>query len=784
MISCCWWVLLLTVLAGQVWATDYFFLSTSFSPPILLPDGTRVVELIVDYTGETVESESLSSSSSSSAASDGGDTNLVPVVVCVELFQQHGIAGPWSSISKPWTCFEPDDVPQVEDYDLAEVEGFDRSQSHKLQFFSAYYLDESNSSSSSSSSFSELSGEHSSSKSTSEGNSNSSDVAGVLLAVTVKAWGPVGISRPWVGLSVTLLAFMIPPLTGVNKLLSLAAGCFVLLMFMVGAGNAPTLQEVASYVDVGPLLVIFGMTIVMNAFTLSGFFEFLAARCYQASGGRVALFSTLVSLSTCIVSTIFPNGTAILLMAPVGLKLSTTLSIMPVPMLMAQAFFANIGGAATAIGDPPNIIIASRLNLTFVDFLAHMTPGIAICAAVTMVVLVWYYRVIWRGQNLLDVHVLVNQFPIRKPTLLWRAWAIIFLMLITFVTGSWYNIYPAWVALFGSSALLLITEPFRIDKYLHAVDWEGLLYLAVLFAFAGLVENLSLMRVIGQGVSDSLERGVSEEFLLTVVMVSLLWITGIVSGFIESYAVAVFALPIIRIIATKLSLDVSVLAWALSFGCCLGDNSTVMAAPTNVIIAGLAKQVGHRITFFDFVRSGAVVTVVTLTTATVYLLVRHAPVAIGITVGTIYGVVLFVMLVLFAAWVWSRARPRRSAWLFPQRDSGSGAAGVPSSSSSSSSSSSESSSSSDNEERRKSSDSADNTGEYRHGSAPSHIVTTGDSRRKSSDSDRPSHKHGSGRKHRHGHRHRSDDSGGDVEMTEYQGAGHHKKSREKRHRHH
>jgi Na+/H+ antiporter NhaD/arsenite permease-like protein len=328
----------------------------------------------------------------------------------------------------------------------------------------------------------------------------------------------------------------------------------------------------------------------------------------------------LLVLVTAVASALLDNVTTVLLIAPVTLLVCDRLAINPVPFLMAEVFASNIGGTATLVGDPPNIIIASRAGLSFNDFLVHMAPIVII----VLIVFVAMLRCLFHGSfgvdadRVADVMALDEREAIRDPRLLVKCGVVLVGVFTAFVAHSVLHIAPSMVALLGAGILILISRLQRSD-YLSSVEWETLLFFVGLFIMVG--------ALVKTGVIDQLARAATDltggNALLTVMLI--LGVSAPVSGIIDNIPYVATMTPIVAELAATMP-DLAqphVLWWALALGADFGGNLTAVGASANVVMLGIARRADNPISFWEFTRKGAVVTAMSIALSAVYLWMRY-----------------------------------------------------------------------------------------------------------------------------------------------------------------
>ncbi len=405
----------------------------------------------------------------------------------------------------------------------------------------------------------------------------------------------------------------------VNKtLVALAGAGIVVAAGVLGAEDVFYSHETG--IDWDVIFLLLGMMIIVSVLRLTGIFEYIAIWAAKRAGGSPVRIMVLLVIVTAIASALLDNVTTVLLIAPVTLLVCERLEISAAPFLIAEVFASNIGGAATLVGDPPNIIIASRAGLTFNDFLVHMAPIVVI----VMIAFVAVLPLLFRGSFTVDpsrvseVMSLTEREAIRDPRLLVKCGVVLLAVFAAFIAHPLLHIAPSIVALLGAGVLILLSRLDRND-YLASVEWETLLFFAGLFIMVG--------ALVQTGVVDSLAHSAAKatggNALLTVMLI--LGVSAPVSGIIDNIPYVATMTPIVGELAANLVGDAHphTLWWSLALGADFGGNLTAVGASANVVMLGIARRAGTPISFWEFTRKGALVTLLSVALSAVYLWLRY-----------------------------------------------------------------------------------------------------------------------------------------------------------------
>ncbi len=422
-----------------------------------------------------------------------------------------------------------------------------------------------------------------------------------------------------IAITVFVIAYILIASDRISKTrVALCGGAIVLAVGIVGADDAFFSHETG--IDWNVIFLLFGMMVIVGVLRQTGVFEYIAIWSAKRANGSPLRIMILLVLVTAVASAMLDNVTTVLLIAPVTLLVCERLQINPIPFLLAEVFASNIGGAATLVGDPPNIIIASRAGLSFNDFLIHMTPIVI----VVMIVFIAMVPFLFRGsfavdpERVADVMSLNEREAIRNPALLVKCAIVLVAVFAAFILHSFLHIDPSVVALIGAGVLILIARLEQRD-YLGSVEWETLLFFVGLFVMVG--------ALVKTGVVEALARSATEftdgNALLTVMLI--LGVSAPVSGIIDNIPYTATMTPIVAELAGSMPdfAHPDALWWALALGADFGGNLTAVGASANVVMLGIARRAENPISFWEFTRKGAIVTVVSIVLAALYLWLRY-----------------------------------------------------------------------------------------------------------------------------------------------------------------
>lgn len=372
-------------------------------------------------------------------------------------------------------------------------------------------------------------------------------------------------------------------------------------------------------IDWNVIFLLFGMMIIVGVLKQTGLFEFLALWAAQKSGGHPYKLLVLLVLVGAAVAPILDNVTCVLLVAPVTLSVCRRLGLPSAPYLISLILASNIGGMSTLIGDPPNIIIGSRADLSFVDFLVHSLPLTVILLALFVVMARWLFR------KDLTTHGTVTGLDDLRPAdaitnirILRRCLLVLGLVMVAFSLHTVLHLDPSVVAMVGAGATILVSrsEP---EEFLEEVEWGTLAFFMALFVLVGALVQVGVIGAAGEWAADAM----GDRELLGAT--ALLFGSGAIGAFVDNIPYTTATVPIVEdmVAATSASGADSPLWWAFVFGADLGGNATAVAAGANVVVLGIAAKAGEPISFWHFTKYGILVTLVTLVVAWVWVYLRY-----------------------------------------------------------------------------------------------------------------------------------------------------------------
>jgi len=418
--------------------------------------------------------------------------------------------------------------------------------------------------------------------------------------------------EPWIALAVFVVTYGAIASDRIDRTLAALLGAVAVILLGI------VTQEAGFHaVDWNVIFLLFGMMVIAGVLRRTGVFGWLAIRTVRLARGEPMAILLLLSGITALLSAFLDNVTTIVLLVPVTLYIATTLRLSPVPFVLAEVFASNIGGTATLIGDPPNILIGSASGLTFLDFLLNLTP---------VIILVWIafagvMAVVFRGKLTVApgvreaVLAIDDSEFITDHRLLRISVLVLALTILGFLLASVVHQQPATIALLGATVLILVAR-LDPDELIREVDWSTLLFFVGLFV---LVEGLVATGVIAAIGTHLIELTGGNQAVTTL---GMLWVSGVASAFVDNIPYTATMIPVVQQLGAS-GVATEPLWWALALGACLGGNATIIGASANVVAASAVARAGHPVGFGQFLRVGGLVALVSLLICTVYVWVRY-----------------------------------------------------------------------------------------------------------------------------------------------------------------
>jgi Na+/H+ antiporter NhaD/arsenite permease-like protein len=375
-------------------------------------------------------------------------------------------------------------------------------------------------------------------------------------------------------------------------------------------------------IDFNTIGLLLGMMIIVTILAETGIFQYIGIKMSKASKGNMWKLLVMMSVFTAVTSMFIDNVTTILLMIPVTVSIFKSFRMSPVPFILAQILASNVGGTATLIGDPPNIMIGSAANIDFDSFFIHMGPTIGLSLIASLILFRVFFRKDLKAipQNFEELMSQDERSFIKDKSLLIKSLAVLFGVIALFVVHGILHLEPSIIALGGAGVLLLISK-IRPEKILHEVDWTTLIFFACLFITINVGKESGMIDALAKtalGITGG--NPWASFFMIT-------WVSAIASSFVDNIPFAATMIPLIEVlnqnptIAAEFNYAISPLWWALALGVGLGGNGTLIGSSAGVIAIGLSEKYGHKITFNQFFKVGFPFMIVTVAAGSIVLMI-------------------------------------------------------------------------------------------------------------------------------------------------------------------
>lgn len=429
------------------------------------------------------------------------------------------------------------------------------------------------------------------------------------------------------GIVIFVLAYIAIASEKIDKTIAAMLGAGLMVVFKVAGFN-----DMLGKVDLNVLGLLVGMMIIVNIMATTGVFEYLAVQIARQTKGNGVLVTVEFLLATAIVSAFMDNVTTVILMAPVTILITQLLGLPTVPILILEAIFSNIGGTATLIGDPPNILIGASCNLSFNDFIINLAPVVLLIMVVCLgaVVLLMRKKLQSNPDSVVQVQLTQPRRAILDPARLKRSLIVFALVLLGFFTSRLIHLEPGLIAICGAFVMVPVCR-LELVHMLEKVEWNTILFFCGLFMMVGALEIDGVFTLLGEHMV-SLTRG---NFALT--MMIILWGSAILSAIIDNIPLVISMIPLINsivpVFARQMGIEADTeairqqisepLFWSLALGACLGGNGTLIGASANVVISQIAHKNNYKLSFKDFTCYGAPIMVLSVFISMVYLFLRY-----------------------------------------------------------------------------------------------------------------------------------------------------------------
>ncbi len=429
----------------------------------------------------------------------------------------------------------------------------------------------------------------------------------------------------WIAAGVLLAVYGLIALEVMHRTLAALLGASVLLFVTYTAGTfypgyaILSFEEAIRAIDMNVIFLLMAMMIIVGVLKRTGVFQWIAYKSFQVARGNVYVLAAVLMFVTAFTSAFLDNVTTMLLIIPVTVEVCVTLKINPVSLLLPEAFASNLGGTATLIGDPPNIMIGSYAKLSFMDFVANLTVICSICLAFSILYCLAWYRKEYAKAQVGDVGAMIQrlreEYQITDRKLLTQGGVILGTTILLFIIHGALHMEPSIAAMIGASVLLVVSRVNIVEMLEHEIEWPTLIFFMMLFVVVAGAEHTGLIQMIADWVKEV--SGGS----LVMAIVMILWVSAILSAIVDNIPFTATMLPIVAYLTGVIpGAEGGVLWWALALGACLGGNGTMIGASANVVTVGMAERAGYPISFMEYAKVAFLPMVVTIVLSMGWLL--------------------------------------------------------------------------------------------------------------------------------------------------------------------
>jgi len=418
---------------------------------------------------------------------------------------------------------------------------------------------------------------------------------------------------------VFLLVYVAITFELVNKAVATFSGVAILVMLHVVSEH-----QAIELIDFETIMLLFGMMVIVSILKHSGLFSIVSVKIAELTNGSPVKILVLFSVVTALMSAFLDNVTTVLIIIPIIIELTRGLGLDPKKYVLSQAIISNIGGTATLIGDPPNVIIGSKVGLTFNQFILNLGPIVIIIFCVSLF-FIWitnrdqFTSIKGNLVKIFSVQLLLEKISYEflsieiNRRIMIKGLVFLVITILLFVTQTITGLSPGVVAL-SMGVFLLLVSRVDIEHVLEEIEWSTLMFFAGLFILVGVLEEKGVI----EWIAHHIFLNVGDNPYVAVLLI--LWTAGIISGFLDNIPFTITMIPIVQIMLENNPIPNNLLWWALALGACLGGNITIIGASANIVSVGISKKYGVNISFIEFMKTGMIISFISLTLASLYLM--------------------------------------------------------------------------------------------------------------------------------------------------------------------
>lgn len=387
------------------------------------------------------------------------------------------------------------------------------------------------------------------------------------------------------------------------------SGAFIMILFKIMSQ-----EDAFSKIDYNTLGLLISMMIIVMITKRTGIFEYLAIKTVKIAKGEPVRIIILLAITTGLLSAILDNVTTILLIVPITLSIAKDLRLNPSIFIISEIFASNLGGAATLIGDPPNIMIGSSVGLSFMDFIFNTAPIALLLLFISTYILMLVYRkkLVTTPDAKAKILKMNENDYIKDIKLLKKSLIVLSITIIGLMLHSLLQFESATIAM-GGALILLFISGIKPEKVLHEVEWKTIFFFIGLFIMVGGIKETGVIEILAKNVIHLTHGN------LVLTSLAILWIAAIASAFLDNIPFVATMIPLIQDMGAMTGMNLTPVWWALSLGACLGGNGTIIGASANVIAIGMAEEHGHKISFGKYFKVAFPLMLFTIFISSIYL---------------------------------------------------------------------------------------------------------------------------------------------------------------------
>ncbi|MBC6003332.1 ArsB/NhaD family transporter [Paeniclostridium sp. NSJ-45] len=414
-----------------------------------------------------------------------------------------------------------------------------------------------------------------------------------------------------IAISIFLLVMIAIISEKVNRAVAAVAGALLMLIF-----NIVSFENGLKHIDFNTIGVLIGMMLFVSVVKNSGLFEYIAIFSSKKSKGDPWKIMLCFMVLTAILSAILDNVTTVLLIGPMTIVITQILKINPTPFLITQILASNIGGTSTLIGDPPNIMIGSAANLSFMDFVVNLGPIVIILLFATIICFKFVFKkhLVVEAIYKEEILSLDENKAIKDKSLLIKSIIMMIFILLGFALHNIIHIESSVVALTGATIMIFIGKQ-DVDEILSSIEWSTIAFFGGLFIVVGGLVEVGIINFIAEYLINATKGH------LIITMLVILWLSAIISSFLDNIPFVATLIPLILTMQSQ-GVDVTPIWWATSLGACLGGNGTLIGASANIVLSNIGQKNGYPITFKEYFKIGFPLMILSIIISTIYLVIR------------------------------------------------------------------------------------------------------------------------------------------------------------------